>query len=92
MPMTSRGLPVMLTFDLDAETMWTARDPKNADRPIVLSQGAYGWRTGVPRILKLLERYSIKSTFFVPGLVIEQRPEVAEAILEGGHEIAHHSW
>jgi len=43
MPMTPNGFPVMLTFDLDAETMWTSRDPKNAQRPIVMSQGAYGW-------------------------------------------------
>lgn len=92
MPMTSKGFPVMLTFDLDAETMWTARDSANAERPIVLSQGAYGWKTGLPRILALLERYAIKATFFVPGLVMEQRPQVVEAMLEGGHEIAHHSW
>jgi len=92
MPMTPKGFPVMLSFDLDAETMWTARDPANAARPIVMSQGAYGWKTGMPRILALLQRYDIAATFFVPGLVIEQRPAVVEAILEHGHEIAHHSW
>jgi len=92
MPMTSKGFPVQLTFDLDAETMWTSRDPKNADRPIIMSQGAYGWKVGVDRILALVERYGIKVTFFVPGLVIEQRPEVIERILAAGHEIAHHSW
>lgn len=92
MPVTSKGFPVMLTFDLDAETMWTARDPANAERPIILSQGAYGWKTGLPRILLLLERNNIKATFFVPGLVMEQRPEAVDAILNGGHEIAHHSW
>ena len=26
MPCTSRGFPLFLTFDLDAETMWTARE------------------------------------------------------------------
>ncbi len=92
MPLTSRGFPVMLTFDLDAETMWTSRDPKNAERPIVLSQGAYGWKVGTNRILNLLDLYDIKATFFVPGLVIEQRWGLCEAILKRGHEIAHHSW
>ena len=33
MPMTSRGFPLMLTFDLDAETMWTARDPQERQPP-----------------------------------------------------------
>ena len=92
MPLSTKGFPVLLSFDLDAETMWTARDPKNAERPIVLSQGAYGWKVGVPRLLELLERYGLRVTWFVPGLVIEQRPAVIEQILKGGHEIAHHSW
>jgi peptidoglycan-N-acetylglucosamine deacetylase len=91
MPVTSRGFPVLLTFDLDAETMWTARDPAYRDRPVLMSQGAYGWKVGVPRIMALLERYGIRATFFVPGIVVEQRPQVIEALLRAGHEIAHHS-
>jgi peptidoglycan/xylan/chitin deacetylase (PgdA/CDA1 family) len=92
MPLTDHGFPVMLTFDLDAETLWTARDPKNAERPIAISQGSYGWKVGMGRILELLDRYGIKATFFVPGLIIEQRPHVIEDLLERGHELAHHSW
>lgn len=87
-----QGFPVMLSFDLDAETMWTARDPKNVDRPVVMSQGAYGWKVGMPRILDLLDRYAIKATFFIPGLVIQQRWALCEEVLRRGHEIAHHSW
>lgn len=92
MPMAPDGFPVMLTFDLDAETMWTARDPANRDRPIVLSQGAYGWKVGTPRILDLLDRRGIAATFCIPGEVIEARWALCEEILERGHEIAHHSW
>ena len=51
MSVTSKGFPLLLTFDLDAETMWTARDPSYAKRPILMSQGAYGWKVGMPRIL-----------------------------------------
>jgi peptidoglycan/xylan/chitin deacetylase (PgdA/CDA1 family) len=92
MPLTRHGFPAMLTFDLDAETLWTARDPKNAERPITLSQGRYGWKVGMGRILDLLERYGIKATFFVPGLVIQQHPALIEDTLKRGHEIGHHSW
>lgn len=92
MSFTSRGFPLFLTFDLDAETLWTARDPKNAERPIVMSQGAYAWKRGVWRVLELLKKYDLKSTFFIPGLVVEQRPNVMDAILRAGHEIAHHSY
>ncbi|MEZ5651628.1 MAG: polysaccharide deacetylase [Burkholderiaceae bacterium] len=92
MPLTPNGFPVMLTFDLDAETMWTARDAKNRDRPVVLSQGAYGWKVGMPRILELLDRYGIHATFFIPGEVIEARWALCETVLARGHEIGHHSW
>ena len=84
--------PVLLTFDLDAELLWTSRDPKNWDRPIALSQGAYGYREGVPRILALLEKYGIHCTFFIPGMIIERQRKVVCDIHAAGHEIAHHSY
>lgn len=92
MATTSKGFPLMLTFDLDCETMWTARDPSYAKRPILMSQGAYGWKVGLQRVLAMLERFDVKATFFVPGIVAEQRPHTVDLILEGGHEIAHHSY
>ena len=42
---------VMLTFDFDGETLWFSRDPENACRPGILSQGVYGgqgWRPQGP--------------------------------------------
>ena len=92
MPLTSKGFPLFLTFDLDAETMWTGRDPAYAKRPILMSQGAYGWKVGTGRVLDLLDRYGIKATFFVPGLIIDQREALMEEILRRGHELAHHSY
>jgi hypothetical protein len=38
----------MLSFDLDGETLWIARDPALAERPIHMSMGAYGPKTAVP--------------------------------------------
>ena len=92
MPLTSKGFPLFLTFDLDAETMWTGRDPAYAARPILMSQGAYGWKVGTGRVLDLLDRYGVKATFFVPGIIIDQREWLMEEILKRGHEIAHHSY
>src|SRR5215510_11712192 len=92
MPLSPNGFPVLLTFDIDAETMWTARDPKNAERPIVMSQGAYGWKVGMPRILDLLARYGLHVTFFVPGLVMEQHPAIFYFKQKTAYEIGHHSW
>lgn len=92
MSMTSKGFPMMLTFDLDCETMWTARDPDAHTRPILMSQGAYGWKRGVWRVMDVLRRYGVRSTFFIPGWVVDRHQEVIDALLKDGHEIAHHSY
>ena len=60
-------IQVFLTFDVDGETLWLSRDKVNPVGPVMLSQGAYGPKVAVPRILELLKEYGIKSTFFVPG-------------------------
>ncbi|MHB8619303.1 MAG: polysaccharide deacetylase family protein [Chloroflexota bacterium] len=86
------AFPIALTFDLDADTLWLARDPNSANKPIWLSQGRYGPKEGVPRILALLRHYDIRCTFFIPGLVIERYPDAARAIVADGHEVAHHSY
>jgi peptidoglycan/xylan/chitin deacetylase (PgdA/CDA1 family) len=80
------------TFDFDAEEMWLAEDPRSAGRPGVLSQGRYGAKVAVPRLLELLGRHRIKATFFVPGRVAERHPEQVMAIVAAGHELGHHGY
>jgi peptidoglycan/xylan/chitin deacetylase (PgdA/CDA1 family) len=83
---------VMLTFDFDAETLWMARDPENARRPGILSQGKYGAKVGVPKILETLEDAGVPATFFIPGWTVENHTGRCEMILKAGHEIGHHSY
>ena len=87
---------IMLSFDVDAETLWTSKDAdedgKNKIRPSLLSQGEYGPKVAVPRILKLLDRYEIKSSFFIPGWTAEHYPEMVEEIYKRGHEIGNHGY
>ncbi|MEV6848812.1 polysaccharide deacetylase [Actinoplanes sp. NPDC051411] len=80
------------TFDVDAESaiLWNA--PHNADRMSVISHQAYGPLVGVPRLLGLLERHRIRSTFFVPGYTAERYPQTVRAIAAAGHEICHHGY
>jgi peptidoglycan-N-acetylglucosamine deacetylase len=80
------------TFDVDAESavLWGA--PHNADRMSVISHQAYGPLVGVPRLLSLLEKHRIRSTFFVPGYTAHRYPAVVRDIAAAGHEIAHHGY
>jgi peptidoglycan/xylan/chitin deacetylase (PgdA/CDA1 family) len=80
---------VCLSFDFDALSVWFGYERTT---PAMLARGEYGARVGVPRILELLERHGIRATFFVPGHTVESFPQQTEAILERGHEIAHHSY
>jgi peptidoglycan-N-acetylglucosamine deacetylase len=63
---------VTISFDVDGESPWIHRDPALAERPLHMGMGAYGPTTGMPRILKMLERYQVKSCFFIPGWIVER--------------------
>lgn len=81
-----------LTFDFDAETNWITPDPLSMRRPGRLSQGTYGARVGVPKILEWLSAEELPATFFVPGWVAQFRTERVEAIARSGAEIGHHGY
>jgi peptidoglycan/xylan/chitin deacetylase (PgdA/CDA1 family) len=80
---------VCVTVDFDAISGFIARGQTS---PSWISRGEFGPRAGAPRLLALLKKYGIRSTWFVPGHTIESYPRVCEAVLADGHEIAHHGW
>ena len=69
---------IMMTFDLDGESPWIQRDPALAERPLHMSMGSYGPKTGMPRILDVLDRYGIKTCIFTPGWIVERYPSLRE--------------
>lgn len=79
---------VCLTFDFDTQSGFIAR---GMTTPTPLSRGEFGAMAS-RRILEFLESRGIKTTWFVPGFTIESWPRECAAVVEGGHEIAHHSW
>lgn len=83
-------LTVALTFDFDAESVWLY-DIKSAS-PSTVSRGTYGALEGIPRILRLLSKYDLPSTFFVPGYTADYHPDVVRSIAAAGHEIGHHGY
>ena len=80
------------TFDVDAESAVLWGSPGGADRMSVMSHQAYGPLVGVPRLLGMLERHGIRSTFFVPGYTAHRYPAVVKDIVAAGHEVAHHGY
>lgn len=80
------------TFDVDAESAVLWGDESVGARMSVMSHQAYGPLVGIPRILDLLERHQIASTFFVPGHTADRYPGAIRSIVAAGHEIAHHGY
>jgi len=78
-----------LSFDLDNETV-SLRDGNLS--PSELSQGEYGSRVAVGRILALLDKHQIKASFFVPAVVARLYPDSVKQIVAKGHEIGMHGW
>jgi peptidoglycan/xylan/chitin deacetylase (PgdA/CDA1 family) len=80
---------VALSFDSDHETNELRDGGTSIGR---MSQGQYGNRVGVPRILKVLEDAGVPATFFVPAVVALLYPDEQKRVVGAGHEIGLHGW
>jgi peptidoglycan/xylan/chitin deacetylase (PgdA/CDA1 family) len=80
---------VALSFDSDHETNELREGGESIGR---LSQGQYGNRQGVPRILSILKNANVKATFFVPAVTALLYPEEQRRVTAEGHEIGIHGW
>lgn len=80
---------VGLSFDSDHDTI-PLRD--GDESPGRMSQGQYGNRQGVPRILRMLRKYDIKASFFVPAVSAMLYPDEQRAVVGDGHEVGIHGW
>jgi len=80
---------VALSFDSDHETNELRDGGESIGK---LSQGQYGNRQGVPRILDLLKRTNARATFFVPAVTALLYPEEQRRVVAEGHEVGIHGW
>ena len=81
---------VLLSFDVDNETI-----SLRYGEPTIggLSQGEYGARVGLQRVVDLLDRYQIPASFFIPAVSLQLNPGMADVIKEAGHhEFGVHGW
>jgi peptidoglycan/xylan/chitin deacetylase (PgdA/CDA1 family) len=80
---------VCLTFDFDAISGWIARGMTS---PSPISRGEFGPHVGTPRILDLLKRHGVTSSWYIPGHTLETYPDPCRRVFDAGHEIGHHGW
>ena len=75
-------------FDFDAMSGFISR---GLTSPTPISRGEFG-PVAVPRILDLLKKFKLRSSWFVPGHTLETYPEQCKRVFDAGHEIGHHGW
>ena len=44
------------------------------------------------QMMDVLDRHQVKATFFLIGRFVQQRPEIARALVEAGHVLGVHTW
>jgi peptidoglycan-N-acetylglucosamine deacetylase len=82
---------VLFSFDVDNETVEGLRTGEVSIGP--LSEGQYGSRVALPRVVRLLNEKRVPATFFFPAWSLKLAPEQASLIQESGlHEIGVHGW
>ncbi|MGQ0704316.1 MAG: polysaccharide deacetylase family protein, partial [Gemmatimonadales bacterium] len=81
---------VLLSFDVDNETLALRTGDPGIGQ---LSQGEYGARVALGRVLDLLDRHRISASFFIPAVSLMLNPPMAAAIKRSGrHEFGVHGW
>ena len=84
-----QSLSCCITFDFDGMSSWIGSAKSN--NPSMISRGQFG-AVAIPRILDLLDRYQIRSSFAIPGHTAYAYPRLVAEIHDRGHELVHHGW
>lgn len=84
----------LLDGDSHHETNGEVPSPVPSQQRDLLNESffEYGSRVGVWRLLNLLDKYQVASTFFCCALALERNPEVAKEIVARGHEVCGHGY
>jgi peptidoglycan/xylan/chitin deacetylase (PgdA/CDA1 family) len=77
--------------DVDAVAGWLG-SYGGEDSPCDISRGMFSGEVGSPRLLRLFDRFGIKTTWFIPAHSIETFPEQMRAVADAGHEIGMHGY
>ncbi len=80
---------VCLTFDFDAMSGFIARGMTS---PTPVSRGEFGADVATPRLLALLNKHKIPTSWYIPGHTLETYPARCQEVFDAGHEIGHHGW
>jgi len=81
---------VCLSFDPDNFSIQLNRGDSN---PVGISAGEYAPFTGIPRLIKMLDKHDIPVSWYIPAVAAMLHPDMVEAIRKRPRdEVAIHGW
>ncbi|KAL8876653.1 MAG: hypothetical protein Q9198_005189 [Flavoplaca austrocitrina] len=75
-----------ISVDIDAVAGWLG-SYQGEDSTSDISRGIFAGTVGVRRLLKLFDKYKIKTTWFIPGHSLDTFREECEMVRDAGHEM-----
>ncbi|MCI2420885.1 polysaccharide deacetylase [Saccharopolyspora sp. K220] len=87
----TKEIQICLGVDVDAVAGWLG-SYGGEDSPNDIQRGMFAGEVGVPRLLRLFEKYELRISWFIPGHSIETFPDQMRAIADAGHEIGAHGY
>lgn len=88
-----RTAAACFSVDVDATSPWLWQHRTAIPAALgALEHRKYGMRAGLARMVAMLDRVGIKGSFFVPGVVASENPDLLPGLVERGHEIALHGY
>ena len=74
-------------IDVDAVSNWLNTKDGSPVDVTNISRGVFGATVGTDRLLKLLDKYNIKASWYVPAHSLESFPKQMAKVRDGGHEM-----
>jgi peptidoglycan/xylan/chitin deacetylase (PgdA/CDA1 family) len=78
-------------IDVDAVAGWLG-SYGGEDSPCDISRGVFAGKVGSLRLLRMFEKWGIKTTWFMPGHSIESFWDEMKAVADAGHEVGMHGY
>ncbi len=89
--MAQKDIQVCFNVHFDAVSLWLGSFG-GEDSPCDISRGVHAGKVGTPRLLDLLDKYQIKTTWNITGHSIESFPKESEMVVHAGHELGLHGY
>ena len=88
---TQKDIQVCFNVHFDAVSLWLGSFG-GEDSPGDVSRGVHAAKLGTPRLLDLLDKHDIKTTWNITGHSIESFPKESKMVADAGHELGLHGY